>query len=226
MGKHRLARFAGIAAVTAMAWANPAGAQFYGWVNGGASLMQETEATDTFAGGGGTGDISFDTGWVGSAALGWMWRGFRLEGEVAYRRNDLDKLDVKSLNLAGVGTFSGLGSFAMEGDIRSWGAMANLWYDINFGGPLVPFIGGGVGFQNIRLNIESVGGTATSFKESDTVLAYQAGAGVGYKVTPNMRLTASYRYLGTMEPTFESSTDKIEAPYHNHSILAGLFVSY
>jgi hypothetical protein len=41
-----------------------------------------------------------------------------------------------------------------------------------------------------------------------------------------MRLTASYRYLGTMEPTFESSTDKIEAPYHNHSLLAGLFVSY
>mgnify|MGYP000173391166 CR=1 FL=1 len=89
-------------------------AQWYVSGNAGASFLQDASVTDTFAGGSGTGDVSFDTGYGLSGAIGHAWGPFRLEGELSYRKNDLDQIDVTSVTIAGLGTISGaLGTFSL-----------------------------------------------------------------------------------------------------------------
>ena len=181
--------------------------------------------TDTFTGGSVTGDVEFDTGYGVSGALGHAWGPFRLEGEISYRKNDLDQIDVTSLTVAGV-IFTALGSADLGGDVSSLGFMANGYYDYDTGGPWVPFVGAGIGGARLNVDVTSVAGAVTIYDESDTVFAYQAGTGIGYKFTPTIMATLSYRFFGTSDPTFDDGVDKIEAEYRSHNIWAGLIVRF
>lgn len=72
-------------------------------------------------------DLSDD--WMGSGGIGYAFQnGFRLEGELAYRDNDLD----------GVPQDSAITSL-----------MANAYYDFNRGGRFQPYIGAGIGYGRI-----------------------------------------------------------------------------
>ena len=212
-------------AVTTILTAPPAHAQWYVSGNAGAVILQDAEVTDTFTGGSITGDIEFDTGYGVSAALGHAWGLFRLEGELSYRENDLDQIDVTSLTVAGV-IFTGLGSVSLGGDVSSLGFMANGYRDFDTGGPWVPFVGAGIGGARLNLDITNVAGVATIYDESDTVFAYQVGAGIGYKLTPKVMATLSYRFFGTSDPTFDDGVEEIEAEYLSHNIWAGLIVRF
>lgn len=196
-------------------------AQWYVSGNAGANFVNDADITDTVTGGSLTGETSFDTGFALSGAIGRAFGNFRIEGEISYRQNDLDELQVDSVVLAGT-TLSGVtGTFPLEGDVSSLGFMANGWYDVPTGGNWVPFVGAGLGFARLSIDIESVGGIATTFDETETVFAYQAAAGIGYKVAPGTTVTLSYRLFGTSDPDFESGTETIESEYLSHSILAG-----
>ncbi len=212
-------------AVTTILTAPPAHAQWYVSGNVGAAILQDAKVTDTFTGGSITGDVEFDNGYGVSGALGHAWGPFRLEGEISYRKNDLDKVNVTSLTVAGV-VFTALGSASLGGDISSLGFMANGFYDFDTGGPWVPFVGAGIGGARLNIDIKSVAGVATVYDQSDTVFAYQAAAGIGYKFTPKIMATLSYRYFVTSDPTFNDGVDKLEAEYRSHNIWAGLIVRF
>ena len=212
-------------AVTTILTAPPAHAQWYVSGNVGAAILQDADVTDTFAGGSITGDVEFDSGYGVSGALGHAWGPFRLEGEISYRKNDLDKVNVTSLTVAGV-VFTALGSASLGGDISSLGFMANGFYDFDTGGPWVPFVGVGIGAARVNIDITSVAGIATVYDQSDTILAYQAAAGIGYKFTPKIMGTLSYRYFVTSDPTFNDGVDQIETEYRSHNIWAGLIVRF
>ncbi len=212
-------------AVTTILTAPPAHAQWYVSGNVGAAILQDAEVTDTFTGGSVTGDVEFDTGYGASGALGHAWGPFRLEGEISYRKNDLDKVNVTSLTVAGV-VFTGLGSASLGGDVSSLGFMANGYYDFDTGGPWVPFVGACIGGARLNIDITSVAGIATVYDQSDMVFAYQAGAGIGYKFTPKIMATLSYRFFVTSDPTFNDGVDKIETEYRNHNLWAGLIIRF
>jgi len=212
---------AAAAAVLVMGAAQ-ANAQVYVSVNGGMSIMNDADATDTFTGGSGSGSIEHDNGYALTGAIGTTWGPVRIEGELGYRANDLDSLNVTSLTLAGVGTFSGLATASLDGDVSALTGMANVWYDIPTGTNWTPFLGGGIGFANVNMEINHVGTVATSLDDSDTVFAYQFGAGIGYKVSPQSTVTLSYRFLGTSDTEFSVGSETIESEYQNHSILLGL----
>ena len=232
LGLLSAAAFIGVAAgavafgaVTTILTAPPAHAEWYVSGNAGAVNLRDAEFTDTFTGGSATGDVEFDTGYGVSGALGYAWDPFRLEGEISYRRNDLDKVQVDTLSVAGV-VFTSLGTFDFEGDTTALGFMANGWYDVDTGTPWVPFLGAGLGVARLNIDIESIAGVAITYDESDTVFAYQAGAGIGYKFTPEIMATLSYRFFGTSDPTFDDGVDKIEAEYRSHNIWAGLIFRF
>ena len=212
-------------AVTTILIAPPTHAQWYVSGNVGAVIVPSGELTNAFTGGSLTGDIEFDTGYGISGALGHAWGPFRLEGEISYRKDDLDKIDVTSLTAAGV-VFTGLGSFSLGGDLSSLGFMANGYYDFNTSGPWVPFVGAGIGGAHLNLDITSLDGVATIYDESDTVFAYQAGVGIGFKITPKIMATLSYRFFGTSDPTFDDGVEEIEAEYKSHNIWTGLIVRF
>jgi opacity protein-like surface antigen len=200
-------------------------AQWYASGNVGATFLNDSDFTDTFTGGAVAGEIGADTGYGISGALGYSWGNFGLEGEVSYRKNDLDDVSVNTLSIAGL-LFTGLGTFSLDGETTALGFMANGWYNFATPGPWVPFIGAGIGVANISLDLDNIGGVAVSYDESDTVFAYQVGAGVGYKVTPKTMVNLSYRYFATHDPEFSDGVDNVETEYSTHNVMLGVTVRF
>ena len=91
-------------------------AQMYVSVNAGGTILNDADITDTAAIGSITGEAGFDTGFGVSGAVGYAYGAFRFEGEISYRKNDLDDLQVNSLTLGGTTISGALGTFALEGD--------------------------------------------------------------------------------------------------------------
>jgi hypothetical protein len=113
---------------------------------------------------------------------GYDFVGPRVEVEGMYRDN------YGSLSAGGItGT---LGVHATQVSV-----MANLLYDFNAGGTIVPYIGAGAGVA--FLNAYALNGTSNS-----TQFAYQAMLGVGYNIDPMFRINLEGRYYGTTSPTY------------------------
>ncbi len=133
------------------------------------------------------GKANFETGWGGVASIGWGFgNGFRAEIEGNYRENEVDS--VRGFGLAPLGRTGGFQ--------RTYGAMANVFYDFdfaNFGlGQSIfqPYVGVGVGYawtdwRNIRgqSNAPGRGGAVIFANDTDGQFAYQAIVGVGTPLT-------------------------------------------
>jgi opacity protein-like surface antigen len=94
---------------------------------------------------------------------------------------------------------AGVGTLRVNGhlDVQQTSVMANVYYDFLADQPLTPYVGAGAGIAFINRS----GGLA---RTDDTEFAYQAIVGVGYKVTPNVRINLDGRYYGTLNPTFDT----------------------
>jgi outer membrane immunogenic protein len=99
--------------------------------------------------------------------------------------------------------------------------LGNIWYDVDLG-KVKPYFGGGIGGANISAGEVRVG-PVTVADNSDTVFAFQLGAGVGYEVIPNVALTFDYRYLRTTDPTFKDLVlgSSFRSEYHAHDLRLG-----
>ena len=189
--------------------------------NAGATLSPDITQTDTFAAGSVTGDADLDTGFGLSAAVGRSFGNIRVEGEISYRDNDLAEWNNISGNLTG-NLFTATGPLAVDANSTSIGFMANGHYDFKTSGKWTPFVMGGLGVSRVNLDVKSVAGTAVTYDESDTVVAYQVGAGVGYALSADTSVDLSYRFFATADPTFDDGTDKVDSEYSSHNIWVGL----
>ena len=178
-----------------------------------------------------SGTVEFSPGWVGVISLGWGFgNGVRVELEGNYRQNDVDKI-------------SGFGGVSnASGTARSYGAMANVFYDFDLGASgqlggvsIVPYIGVGAGYiwreyDNIQAAV--LGGKVTT-DGTDGRFGYQAIAGAAFPIAsvPGLAVTAEYRFMGTLEHKFDTtsgggsftiSRGNTESENYNHSILVGL----
>jgi len=177
-----------------------------------------------------TGEVEYDLGWVGVVSLGYGFgNGVRLEVEGNYRQNDVDQI-------SGFGGTSGA-----SGTAASYGVMANVFYDFDFGwnvGGLgfMPYVGVGAGyvwreFDDVRARV--FGGRVRS-DGSDGRFAYQAIAGFAVplnNIAPGLAFTTEYRFLGTLKQEIDTFSERdafgvqrrgTESENFNHSILIGL----
>jgi len=90
-------------------------------------------------------------------------------------------------------------------------AMANIYYDFNAGGTIVPYIGAGAGLAFIK---ES----ALGAQDNTTAFAYQGIIGVGYNIDPTWRVNLEGRYFGTSTPTLQGQG------FQNNNLIAMLQV--
>jgi opacity protein-like surface antigen len=118
---------------------------------------------------------------------------FRVEGEFAYRENDI--------SVSGV-----------SGDSRVGNLMVNGWYDLVNSSKFTPYVGGGVGIAHGELK-GTTGGAF--FDDKDYAFVYQAGAGVAYALNDKIDLTADYRFIDTSNFNFGED-------YKAHDVRAGL----
>jgi outer membrane protein OmpA-like peptidoglycan-associated protein len=161
-----------------------------------------------------TGNASYSTGWAAGGMIGYDFLGPRIEIEGMYRQNQ-GTVSVPSVNQ----------SFGV--DFYQVSAMANLLYDFNAGGVIVPYIGAGAGvaFVNTR--------SAGSWAES-TQFAYQAMVGVGYNLDSMFRFNLEGRFYGTTNPVFNNSVTFGGVPFnvtsspqnYNFSLMASVQVKF
>lgn len=143
-------------------------------------------------------------GAVGAKLDKWL-DGLRAEMEVSYRRNKLKgdwqfsftgdiPTTAPTTDLSAAGT--------SDGHLSRFAVMANVWYDIDAGSKIVPYVGGGVGWNRARVEVggEVVdpGFFLTDIEQADfseSGFAWQLGAGANYEVSPGVKVGVGYRYF-------------------------------
>jgi outer membrane protein OmpA-like peptidoglycan-associated protein len=149
---------------------------FYAGIEGGGGWMFNTNVTTPF---GQTGTLYPQFGWQAGGMIGYDFVGPRVELEGVYRNNQAT---------VGSGGFNAFG--ASKDDI---GILANILYDFNAGGTIVPYIGAGAGIAFVRTSALNTSTDTTQF-------AYQAIVGVGYNIDSMFRVNLDARYYGTTNP--------------------------
>ena len=174
---------------------------WYGRADVGWSFDGESDFDET---GFGTYNIGMEHDWTQHLGLGYAFQnGFRLEGELGHRFNQLNADDlINNALLPG------------DGDVHAWTAMANLFYDFNRGGALEPYVGVGAGAA--RLNTNYGGGFVD---DEDTVFAWQAMVGVAAGITEQLDLDVGFRY---MEADGAELNGFVEQEYMHQAITVGL----
>jgi opacity protein-like surface antigen len=214
------------AAIIAAAWSCPVAAADDGWYIGaqaGASFLEDAENSGSGS------DITSTTkdGYSVAGAAGYRFgNGLRADAELGYSRQGFDSLQIRADG--GLGAAFGLGSLNgatvnATGHVSALSLLANLWYDFDLGCALKPYAGGGIGAARISATDVAVGGV-TIVNGSDTVFAFQIGAGVGYEVFPAAILSIDYRYFQAVDPTFKDQVlgTRFRSEYHAHDIRLGV----
>jgi len=178
--------------------------------NGGFATASDSDLTDSTVPGV-TINTEFDTGLTLGAALGYNFNRFRVEGEISYQTNDVDKIGAQ-------GVF-----FDATGDATALSFLINGYYDFVNRSAFTPYISAGLGFAQVEFNDLNISGSGfPGSSDDDTVFAYQIGIGVGYAVTEKVTIDVKYRYFGTED----SEYDTTEAEFASNNFLFGVRVYF
>ena len=191
------------------------------------------------------GQTDFDSALGYSVAVGLGWGGLRMEGEASWRRTDLDS--IKFDQLTG-DLLSRANLDAINDDIKIKGTrstldlMANAWYDVDVGVGFTPYFGGGLGVQYVRYDVDlpldpgRIPGLPSNAvnvlsglggDDGDWVLAYQVGAGVGYRLMDSLVVHVGYRYMGAGDPKLNwLDGPAVKSDAGNHVFRAGVRIGF
>jgi opacity protein-like surface antigen len=163
----------------------------------GASFLPDLHLKDPALG---TQHEHFDTGFAAGGAFGYdTGDGIRMELASLYQGSSLT-------SLAGA---------PATGHLSSTSLMANATYDIWRGAPITPYVGAGLGVQN-------VGGEVNSLRGRAWKPAYQAEAGLRDDLTDQVSLFGEYRFSQSESVTMSDPTDSAHQHFADHALLAGL----
>jgi opacity protein-like surface antigen len=161
-----------------------------------------------------TDKISFDSGLLVGAALGYDFEGpWKAEIEYAYRSSDVRRLPV---------------SLAQSGDFASTAIMVNGLYSFGEVGPLRPYVGAGAGFSpELDLDLTSSGPSAPppsalgNYSRSGR-FAYQGIAGAELPLTDRWTGFGEFRVFAIDSPSLRSSSKTLKADYQTIDLLIGV----
>lgn len=154
----------------------------------------------------------FNTGFNLAGQVGYRFEnGFRPELEIAYSQYDVDghenlvvggtvvdNIDSAILTRGAASAANPTVGAVLASDpgrVKNLGAFANLYYDFNRSGRLQPYVGAGVGVQRVSVNYRP--SNVAVANDDQTRFAYQAMAGVTYKLSPAVDLFGQYNYRAT-----------------------------
>jgi opacity protein-like surface antigen len=149
--------------------------------NIGSGLGGTTHASINAVGlGSASADYGPEPGVFASAAYGYSLKGgFAVEVEGLYTFNDVSTSSLNAL----------VGAPA-HASVEAYGGLANLMYAIAPVGPVVPYVGAGVGYGEVHYRLYST-------DDSKQGLLWQLRAGVSYPLSSNSSVDFGYRFLNT-----------------------------
>lgn len=151
------------------------------------------------------GPATFDTGYGFSGAFGnqfGQFSNFDLRGEVefGYLNASVDNIPAP---------------FSIETDAIY--GFANAYADFDFGFPLTPYIGGGIGYARTQAEFSN---GVVSAQATDDNFAWNLTAGVSYELTADVSLDVGYRFIQLTDVTFGPLSDNVDI----HQVNAGVRV--
>jgi opacity protein-like surface antigen len=149
--------------------------------------------------------LEFQPGHAIGMAAGYKYGKLRVEGEIGYRINDLDKSIVLGRERSASGDMTG----------RSF--LVNGYYDFINKTAFTPYITAGIGVAKLESNDLTIAGRHIG-NSDDTVFAYQVGAGVGYAINKKYTIDLKYRFSSATDPEFRG----IKAHVASNNIYFGL----
>jgi len=155
-------------------------------------------------------DAGFGIGIVGGYDFGL----FRMEGELSYRKNNVDEIEIG---------YWGNGSMDGDGDITSTSLLVNGYFDMENNTRLTPYVGLGLGIANIAFN--NVSALGIDLIDDDTTkTAAQLAVGFSYDVTDKVAIDFSYRYFFTddIRVKNEFNHEVHGDSYDSHNAVVGL----
>ncbi|HED30367.1 MAG TPA: porin family protein [Prosthecochloris aestuarii] len=158
--------------------------------------------------------VEFDTGGGALLALGLDSGTIRFEGEVGYRVNGIGSVDEAIITEALPGEAPVNSAVTLE----TLTFMGNAYIDFGLpSAPVTPYIMGGIGLASVNFDHDD-------WSEDDSVFAWQAGAGVGITILPNLMLDLGYRYVAMGDPEVTVDGYKVKYELDSHTAVAGLRV--
>jgi outer membrane protein OmpA-like peptidoglycan-associated protein/opacity protein-like surface antigen len=170
-------------------------------------------------------DFQVKNGAGGGLLIGYGYEsGLRPELALSYRRNDLESVRLgPGFTDADGNSLEGQPIDGADGQLESLSFMGNLWFDLKNSSRLTPYIGGGLGFRSVDLEINGTGGLAGDDK--DTVFAYQVGAGLSFALNTRLSLSLDGRYFDSDKVTLSNPSDQ-PAELEYKGATAGLALRY
>ena len=144
-----------------------------------------------------------NVGWLGGRfSLGYAVFGFRPEVSVGYRTASVASA---TFEVAGSDRADALSE--VEGTVGSLDLAAGVYYGLDTGLGITPYLGGGAGMSLVTLTVHGHGAADVDTDDSAWAFSFQGAAGIGVAVTERMSVTLGYRLTGTLEAkTREQST--------------------
>jgi opacity protein-like surface antigen len=169
-------------------------------------------------------------GFVISAAVGMnlnnLLPGLRVEGELAYRENDVNAQWVSSVTTTTTAGSLETNSGSPVYQHSAFSIMANAWYDFQIGS-LRPYVGGGLGWAETEVDgVYESKARPNTFSESG--FAWQLGAGIHLPIDERHTLGIGYRYFSGPDVTIpaESEANLLSGSVdtESHAVTVGLTV--
>ena len=235
--KKIIAIAAGMALLAVMP-AGPASAEgnskWYGTVTVGMAFPGDAGASGTDADYGKiAGEYGLDSGFGFSGGIGYDLSPLRVEGVLSRFGMDIDSAKVTSIETPAPGgglpdVTDAVGFKAdLDGEASVLALMGNVWLDIDTGSALTPFVGGGVGMAQLDAEVDSVtvsGATVpVSAGGDDWVVAWQIGAGVGYRLSGGTTAILGYRFFDMGEADIDGTAIELDGA---HIVEIGLRFSF
>lgn len=132
------------------------------------------------------------------------------EGEFALRTFGLSTI-----------TPAGGAPVSATGTVSNVALLANVVWNTNFGWRFNPYLLGGAGLAQHKLDAVDAPGIAATTGD-DLVIAYQLGFGADLPLNQRWSLDASYRYFATLAPEFtDAGGNTFETAVASHNFLVG-----
>lgn len=158
-------------------------------------------------------NIDANAGFTGELGAGYDFGGFRLEGTVGYGSAGINKGQLSDRTNIG------------DGRLKSLDLGISGYVDLNAGGVVKPFVGGGIGASRVTADVSRLARPTTAIPprpgaltvpitnvpgtridQSDWGFRWHLDAGIGYEVSPGTTLEIAGRYSRTTSLNFSSNT--------------------
>src|SRR5690349_11942619 len=171
--------------------------------------------------------LNHEYGYDGGVFVGYDFGAFRLEGEVSYKKADLDDYQT-TIRLPLEGALFAAGREA-GGSSSALSFMINGMLDFGDDDGISGFVGGGVGMARVKANNQRVfANTAPYLDDGDSKLAWQVFAGVRQAISDNIDVTVKYRFFNVEGLRFEDigGFRSEHTHFRSHSLLGGITFNF